>query len=99
MRWAPQDFGLYEKFQALQKIESVGQNATLFPKSQISANFIFAQPYYLQRIKKLVSKVSKVSIVTFGGAWRSLFTYVANLSAVLHWRLSGCTQTARTPKL
>ncbi len=48
-------------------MESVGQNATLFPKSQISANFIFAQVYYFQQIRKLVSKVSKVALVTFAG--------------------------------
>ena len=48
-------------------MESVGQNATLFPKSQISANFIFAQVHYFQQIKKLVSKVSKVALVTFAG--------------------------------
>jgi hypothetical protein len=46
-------------------MESVGQNATLFPKSQISANFIFAQLLYFQQIKKMVSIVSKVSKVTF----------------------------------
>jgi len=33
-------------------MESVGQNATLFPKSQNSANFIFAQALYFQQIEK-----------------------------------------------
>ncbi|MGD0694892.1 MAG: hypothetical protein ABSB82_08550 [Terriglobia bacterium] len=49
-------------------MESVGQNATLFPKSQLSANFIFAQTLYLRELEKLVAKVSKVSKVTFGPA-------------------------------
>jgi hypothetical protein len=31
-------------------MEAVGQNATLFPKSQISANFISEQPLYFQQI-------------------------------------------------
>jgi hypothetical protein len=45
----------------------VGQNATLFPKSQISANLFFEQPFYLGQIEKLVAIVSKVSKVTFTG--------------------------------
>jgi hypothetical protein len=48
-------------------MESVGQNATLFPKSQIPANVFSAQLLYFQQMKKLVSKVSKVTIVSFRG--------------------------------
>ncbi|MGD0693321.1 MAG: hypothetical protein ABSB82_00540 [Terriglobia bacterium] len=51
----------------LRKTQRVGQNATLFPKSQISANFISAQLIYFQQIKELVSKVPKVAIVTSAG--------------------------------
>jgi hypothetical protein len=51
-------------------MEAVGQNATLFPKSQISANSFFAQPYYLRQLEKLVSKVAEVSIVPFRGPRR-----------------------------
>jgi hypothetical protein len=57
----------------LQKMEAVGQNATLFPKSQISANFISAQLLYFQQMKKLVSKVAKVSKVTFSGRFSSFY--------------------------
>jgi len=54
-------------------MEAVGQNATLFPKSQISANFISAQLLYFQQMKKLVSKVAKVSKVTFSGRFSSFY--------------------------
>jgi hypothetical protein len=54
----------------------VGQNATLFPKSQISANFISAQLLYFQQMKKLVSIVSKVSKVTFRARKLALFIIV-----------------------
>ncbi len=64
-------------------MESVGQNATLFPKSQISANFIFAQVYYLRQIERLVSKVPKVSIVTFGGPLRRMFILYIIISTVI----------------
>jgi hypothetical protein len=45
----------------------VGQNATLFAKRDFSANFFSAQALYLPHIKKIVSIVSKVTIVTFQG--------------------------------
>ncbi|MGD0693849.1 MAG: hypothetical protein ABSB82_03260 [Terriglobia bacterium] len=64
-------------------MEAVGQNATLFPKSQISANFISAQALYLRYLEKLVSKVSKVSIVTFGGSWFGVYYYVTNIPKVI----------------
>jgi hypothetical protein len=64
----------------LQKMESVGQNATLFPKSQNSANFIFAQLYYLRQLEKLVSIVSKVSKVTFGNSSRGMYYSDVNIS-------------------
>jgi|GEM_PF-6475836 hypothetical protein len=54
-------------FVILPKMESVGQNATHFSKSQISANYFSAQLYYLLEIEKLVAKVSKVPIVSFRG--------------------------------
>jgi hypothetical protein len=52
-------------------VKSVGQNATLFPKSQNSASFISAQVHYLRQLEKLVSKVSKVALVTSGGRLRA----------------------------
>jgi hypothetical protein len=61
-------------------MESVGQNATLFPKSQISANFISAQAHYFQQMEKLVSKVSIVSIVSFGRRTLAVDYYSVNIS-------------------
>lgn len=63
-------------FVILQKMESMGQNATLFAKSQISANLFSAQLYYLREIEKLVAKVPKVSIVSFGGQNNAYITIV-----------------------
>jgi hypothetical protein len=60
-------------------MESVGQNATLFPKSQISANLFFAQVHYLRQLEKLVSIVSKVSIVTFGKSSGGVYYSYVNI--------------------
>ena len=64
-------------------MEAVGQNATLFPKSQISANLFFAQPYYLRQLQKLVSKVAEVSIVTFREPRRPVYYYMVITPAVI----------------
>jgi hypothetical protein len=61
-------------------MESVGQNATLFPKSQNSANLFFAQVHYLRELEKLVAKVSKVPIVTLGGGFWSCITHALSLT-------------------
>jgi len=45
-------------------MEVVWQNAPLFPKLQISANYFFAQAFYLRQLKIFVPKVSKVTVVT-----------------------------------
>jgi hypothetical protein len=60
-------------------MESVGQNATLFPKSQNSANLFFAQVHYLRQLEKLVAKVSKVAIVTLSGLFQAHITITLSL--------------------
>jgi len=78
----------------LRETQPVGQNATLFPKSQISANYFFAQVYYLQQIKKLVAKVAKVSKVTFAG--RKLVSVIIQL---IYQRYSTAGEIAAAPDL
>ncbi len=71
-------------------MEAVGQNATLFPESQISANFISAQALYLCHLEKLVAKVSKVSIVPFSGSRFAIFYYYNNISQVIFKPKGSC---------
>jgi hypothetical protein len=65
-------------------MEAVGQNATLFPKSQISANFIFAQPSSFSTDRNISFKSFKSFICYTRRPENGQYYRYSNIQYVIH---------------
>jgi len=71
-------------------MESVWQNAPLFPKSQIFANLFFAQTFYLRHLRIFAPKVAKVTVVTRRGRKSAVWPkyYYADILQIVYFSCS-----------